>query len=155
VSSSAIRTAIHDGAMGTVRELLGHPFRIAGEVIHGAHLGRTIGYPTANVVPPVELVEPGDGIYVSCAYIEGETTGRQAMTYVGTRPTVNTGARLIETHLFDFDGDLYGQTIAVDFLERIRGDQTFDGVEALVAQLKHDEEACRIYFSHMTTGVSH
>jgi riboflavin kinase / FMN adenylyltransferase len=155
VSSSAIRTAIHDGAMGTVRELLGHPFRIAGEVIHGAHLGRTIGYPTANVEPPAELVGPGDGIYVTCAYIEGETTWRQAMTYVGTRPTVNTGARLIETHFFDFDGDLYGQTIAVDFLERLRGDQTFDGVEALVAQLKHDEEASRVYFSHMTTGVSH
>jgi riboflavin kinase/FMN adenylyltransferase len=154
VSSSAIRTAIRDGAMGTARELLGYPFRIAGEVIHGAHLGRTIGYPTANVAPPAELVGPGDGIYVACAYLEGETTARQAMTYVGTRPTVNTGARLIETHLFDFDGDLYGQTLAVDFIERLRGDQTFDGVEALVAQLKHDEEASRVYFSQITAGVS-
>jgi riboflavin kinase/FMN adenylyltransferase len=154
VSSSAIRTAIHNGAMGRVHELLGLPFRISGEVVHGAHLGRTIGYPTANVVPPDDLVGPGDGIYVACAYLEGETTGRQAMTYVGTRPTVNTGARLIETHVFDFEGDLYGQTLAVDFLERLRGDQTFDGVEALVAQLKNDEHASRVYFSHVTAGIS-
>jgi riboflavin kinase/FMN adenylyltransferase len=155
VSSSAIRTAIHEGKMAKVKALLGQPFRIAGEVIHGAHLGRTIGYPTANIEPPADLVGPDDGIYVACAYLEGETTGRQAMTYVGTRPTVNTGARLIETHLFDFDGDLYGQRLSVDFLERLRGDQTFDGVEPLVAQLKQDEQASRVYFSHTTAGISH
>ena len=155
VSSSAIRAAIHEGEMAKVAELLGKPFRIAGEVIHGAHLGRTIGYPTANVVPPAELVGPGDGIYVACAHLEGGKIGRQAMTYVGTRPTVNTGARLIETHLFDFDGDLYGQRLSVDFLERLRGDQTFDGVEPLVAQLKQDEQASRVYFSHTTAGISH
>ena len=84
---------------------------------------------------------------MTCAYLANETSGREAMTYVGTRPTVNTGARLIETHLFDFDGDLYGQTLAVDFLERLRADQTFDGVESLVRQLKQDELASRALFA--------
>jgi riboflavin kinase / FMN adenylyltransferase len=153
VSSSAIRSAIRDGEVVTARELLGYPFRIAGEVIHGAHLGRTIGYPTANVVPPNDLVGLADGIYVSCAYLEGEIAGRQAMTYIGTRPTVNTGERLIETHVFDFDGDLYGQTLAVDFFERLRADQTFEGVDALVAQLKNDEQASRAYFTQKSREV--
>jgi riboflavin kinase / FMN adenylyltransferase len=153
VSSSAIRSAIREGEVGTARELLGYPFRIAGEVIHGAHLGRTIGYPTANVVPPVDLVGLADGIYVSCAYLQGETSGRQAMTYIGTRPTVNTGARLIETHIFDFDGDLYGQILAVDFFGRLRADQTFEGVDALVAQLKNDEQASRAYFTQKSSEV--
>lgn len=153
VSSSAIRSAIRDGEVRTARELLGYPFRIAGEVIHGAHLGRTIGYPTANVVPPNDLVGLADGIYVTCAHLEGETAGRQAMTYIGTRPTVNTGARLIETHIFDFDGDLYGQTLGVDFFEHLRADQTFDGVDALVAQLKNDELASRAYFTQKSREV--
>lgn len=153
VSSSAIRSALLNGAVGTARELLGYPFRIAGEVIHGAHLGRTIGYPTANVVPPDELVGLADGIYVSCAHLEHELSGRQAITYIGTRPTVNTGARLIETHVFDFDGDLYGQTFAVDFLERLRGDQTFAGVDPLVAQLKKDEQAARSFFTQLSSKI--
>jgi riboflavin kinase/FMN adenylyltransferase len=75
------------------------------------------------------------------------------MTYIGTRPTVNTGARLIETHIFDFDGDLYGQTLSVDFFGRLRGDQTFEGVDALVAQLKNDEQASRTYFTQKNSEV--
>jgi riboflavin kinase/FMN adenylyltransferase len=154
VSSSAIRMALVNGDVAAARGLLGRPFRVEGEVIHGAHLGRTIGYPTANVEPPADLVGLADGIYASCAYLESETSGRPAMTYIGTRPTVNTGARLIETHLFDFDGDLYGQTLAVDFLERLRGDQTFDGVEALVDQLRNDEKSSRAFFSRGNVIVS-
>ncbi len=152
VSSSAIRSSLIEGDVGTSRQLLGRPFRVEGEVIHGAHLGRTIGYPTANVAPPADLVGLADGIYVTCAHLANETSGRQAMTYIGTRPTVNTGARLIETHLFDFDGDLYGQLLAVDFLERLRGDQTFEGVDSLITQLKQDEQASRAFF--VTTNAS-
>ncbi|MGH2535692.1 MAG: riboflavin biosynthesis protein RibF [Thermomicrobiales bacterium] len=150
ISSSAIRTAIQAGNASLARRLLGRPFRVAGEVIHGAHLGRTIGYPTANVEPPSELVRLPDGIYVSCAQVAGESAPRQSMTYVGTRPTVNSGMRMVETHILDFDGDLYGQTLAVDVLERIRGDELFDSLEALIAQLKRDETSTRAYFAAST-----
>ncbi|HET8524411.1 MAG TPA: bifunctional riboflavin kinase/FAD synthetase [Thermomicrobiales bacterium] len=146
ISSSAIRAAIMSGDAERAHDQLGRPFRVTGEVIHGAHLGREIGYPTANVVPPVDLAPLADGIYVSCATLPGETEARQAMTYVGTRPTVNSGVRLVETHLLDFEGDLYGQTIAVDVLKQLRGDQTFASLEALIEQLRRDEEATRAYF---------
>lgn len=147
ISSSAVRTAVAAGDVATAGRLLGHPYRISGEVIHGAHLGRTIGYPTANGQPPPEQILPPDGIYVTLARLPGERAPRPAMTYVGTRPAINTGVRQIETHLLDFDGDLYGQTLAVDFLERLRGDATFDGVPALVAQMHRDEAAARAYLA--------
>jgi len=143
VSSSAIRGAIQRGDAGTARQLLGRPFSLAGEVIHGAHLGRTIGFPTANVVPPAELVPLADGIYASYAWLPGDVMPRPAMTYLGTRPTVNTGNRLVETHLLDFDGNLYGRHLRVDLLERLRPDATFDSLEAMVAQLRIDEAHAR------------
>ncbi len=143
VSSSAVRTAILAGDVALARHLLGRPFRVAGEVIHGAHLGRTIGFPTANVLPPSELVPLADGIYASHARLTGDIGPRPAMTYVGTRPTVNTGARLVETHLLDFDDDLYGQILRVDPLARLRPDQTFPSLDAMVAQLRRDEAHAR------------
>ena len=146
VSSSAIRRAIQAGDVELARRFLGRPFRITGPVIHGAHLGRTIGYPTANVQPAPDLVPLADAIYASRATIPGVVQNHQAMTYVGTRPTVNTGTRLVETHLLDFDGDLYGRPIQVDLFERLREDATFDGLDALVAQLNRDEAAARRYF---------
>lgn len=145
VSSSAIRAAIVTGDVALVRTLLGRPFRVTGEVIHGAYLGRTIGFPTANVVPQVELAALADGIYVSMITLPGETAAREAMTYVGTRPTVKSGDRLIETNILDFSGDLYGQIVTVDFLHRLRGDESFDGLDALVAQLRLDEASTRAF----------
>jgi riboflavin kinase/FMN adenylyltransferase len=147
ISSSSIRQAIMDGDVGRAHRSLGRPYRISGEVIHGAHLGRTIGYPTANVEPPAELVPLADGIYASLTRLPGESMARPSMTYVGTRPTVNTGVRLIETHLLDFNADLYGQVIEVDLLERLRGDEVFSGVEALIAQLRNDEAATRNFLA--------
>jgi riboflavin kinase/FMN adenylyltransferase len=145
VSSSAIRNRVLAGEAAAVRRALGRPFRVAGEVIHGAHFGRTIGFPTANVAPPPELVTLADGIYASHAFLPAVGQPFPAMTYVGTRPTVNPGARLVETHLLDFDGDLYGQTLAVDVLERLRADRTFPTIEAMVAQLRGDEADARAY----------
>lgn len=152
ISSSAIRSLIQAGAVETVEPRLGRPFRIRGEVVPGARLGRTIGYPTANVVPPLGLVALPDGIYASLATIGDEAPVHQAMTYIGTRPTVNTGVRLIETHLLDFDRDIYGQDLVVDFVAHLRGDATFDGLESLVAQLKRDEASTRQTLSRHERG---
>lgn len=147
VSSSKIRAAIMAGDATTVGRRLGRPFRVSGEVVHGAHLGRTIGYPTANVVPPPDLVPLADGTYVSEATLRDGGGPRAAMTYIGTRPTVNSGDRLVETHLLDFDADLYGQRIDVDVLKHLRGDATFDGLDPLIAQLRADETETRRFFA--------
>ncbi len=143
VSSSSIRRAVMTGDVVEAARFLGRPFRVAGMVIHGAHLGRTIGFPTANVPPPPDQVPLADGIYASWATIDGDVLMRPAMTYVGTRPTVNTGQRLVETHLLDFDGDLYGQRLIVDVVERLRADESFPSVAAMVDQLHRDEIAAR------------
>lgn len=143
ISSSSIRRAIEAGKVRFAAESLGRPFSVAGEVIHGAHLGREIGFPTANFFPPEGLVQLGDGIFVSLALLAGESDVRPAMTYVGTRPTINSGVRQIETHLLDFDGDLYGQTIEVAMLEKIRDDQQFPNLDAMIEQLAHDEARSR------------
>lgn len=143
ISSSAIREAITGGDVGRAWRYLGRPFRVAGPVVHGAHFGRTIGYPTANVVPPRELVGLADGIYASFAILQDGQGSRPAMTYVGSRPTVNTGDRLIETHILDFSADLYGRELRVDLVERLRADEQFASVEAMVAQLRLDEVDAR------------
>ncbi len=143
VSSSRIRKHVLAGEAQAANDLLGHPFQIAGVVIEGAKIGRTIGYPTANVEPSPDLVALPDGIYVSLAGLPGEPVHRPAMTYIGMRPALNTGNRLIETHLLDFAGDLYGMTLTVDILERLRPDATFTSVDALVHQLQEDERNTR------------
>lgn len=147
ISSSAIRVAIANGDATRAWRYLGRPFRVSGPVVHGAHLGRTIGYPTANVAPPSDLVSLADGIYVSLATLPNRDEPCPSMTYVGTRPTVNSGARMVETYVLDFDGDLYGMVIHVDILKHLRGDATFTGLDPLIAQLKLDEEATRAYFA--------
>lgn len=149
ISSSSIRRAIESGNVAFATESLGRPFSVAGEVIHGAHLGREIGFPTANFFPPEGLVQLGDGIFVSLAQLAGETTRRPAMTYVGTRPTINSGVRQIETHLLDFAGDLYGQTIEVAMLEKLRDDQQFPNLDAMIDQLSIDEKRARNYLADM------
>lgn len=151
VSSSAIRHAVGAGDVGLARRLLGRPFRIGGEVVHGAHLGRTIGFPTANVAPPPELVPLADGIYASLAWLPEDVAPRPAMTYVGTRPTVNSGRRMVETNLLDFDGDLYGQILRVDLIERLRGDAVFDGLDGLIAQLRRDDKHARAVLAESST----
>ena len=147
VSSSAIRQAIVQGRPEKARHFLGRPFRVTGPVIHSSHYGRQIGFPTANVMPPGDLVPVADGIYASFAWVPGEPGRRQAMTYVGTRPTVNTGVRQIETHLLDFDGDLYGYTLGVDLLHRLRPDQHYPTVAGMIDQLQFDEVATREYLA--------
>jgi len=143
VSSSAIRQYIMSGAAREASIIMGHRFQVEGEVVHGAQLGRQIGFPTANIAPPKGIVPLHDGIYASYATINGESLLRPAMTYIGTRPAVNTGERMIETHVLDFDGDIYGKTLTTSFVTHIRPDSDFPGVDALVEQLAKDERATR------------
>lgn len=143
VSSTEIRRLIAAGDAKEAARLMGHRFQVAGVVEHGSQVGRQIGFPTANVAPSTELVPLPDGIYASLATIEGEVDLRPAITYIGTRPAVNTGARMIETHLFDFDGDLYGKVLTTEFVEHLRPDRDFPSVEALVEQLTVDVRMAR------------
>lgn len=143
VSSSRVRAAVMSGDVATARRLLGRPFRVSGEVVHGQHLGRLIGFPTANVPPPAGLAPLADGIYAAWGWLPGDTTPHPAVAYIGSRPTADGGKRMVETHLLDFDGDLYGETIATDFVERIRPDVHFPSLEDLVAQMKVDKAQAR------------
>jgi riboflavin kinase/FMN adenylyltransferase len=138
VSSSHIRALVGAGEVATAAHFLGAPHQFRGEVVHGDARGRHLGYPTANLVPPDELVCPGHGVYAGLA------GGRPAAVNVGVRPTFRTGrGELIEAYLIDFVGDLYGQQLRVDFLERLRGERRFDTPEALVDQMARDVEQAR------------
>ncbi|MGB3329931.1 MAG: bifunctional riboflavin kinase/FAD synthetase [Thermomicrobiales bacterium] len=143
VSSSAIRQHILAGEVEAANRLLSYPFAIEGRVVHGDQVGRTIGYPTANVPLPPDLVKPADGSYASWAWIEGETSPRAAMTYIGTRPVLNTGERVVETHIFDFDADLYGKGLRSEFVAFLRPDEHFEGLEPLLAHLADDARRAR------------
>ena len=140
-SSSAIRQALTDGRPEDATELLGRPFAIEGVVVHGDHLGRTIGFPTANMSLG-DYVRPKPGIYAARTRL---CDGREiaGVAYIGRRPTVNGVDERLEVNLFDFDEDLYGHTLETDLVAFIRGDQKFDGLDALVAQMNRDCAAAR------------
>jgi len=138
VSSSHIRGLILGGAVEYADQLLGAPFQIAGEVVHGDKRGRTLGFPTANLIPPEAYVVPGHGVYAASA------GGHPAAVNVGVRPQFQTGrGELIEAYLIDFEGELYGETLRVDFLKRLRGERRFPSVEALVEQMSRDVDEVR------------
>ncbi|HEY1716503.1 MAG TPA: bifunctional riboflavin kinase/FAD synthetase [Solirubrobacteraceae bacterium] len=138
VSSSHIRGLVSAGDVERAARFLGAPFQMRGEVVTGDRRGRELGFPTANIVPDEELICPGHGVYAARA------DGRCAAVSVGVRPTFGTGrAVLVEAFILDFDGDLYGQKLRVDFLARLRGERRFDAVEALVEQMRLDVEQTR------------
>lgn len=140
VSSSAIRSLIAAGRMAEAVELLGHPYRIRGEVINGARRGRTIGFPTANL-SRIETLLPGDGVYAGIARIDAGPFA--AAINVGPNPTFHEIQRKVEVHLLDFSGDLYGQILDVDFLQRLRDTRPFQSAEELIRQLGADVAAAR------------
>jgi riboflavin kinase / FMN adenylyltransferase len=138
VSSSHIRALVLAGEVEAAARFLGGPFQVRGKVVQGEKRGRTLGFPTANLVPDDDLVCPGHGVYVAHA------NGDCAAVNVGVRPTFGTGrAVLIEAYLLDRTIDLYGQTLTVQFLRRLRGERRFDSVEALVEQMERDVELAR------------
>jgi riboflavin kinase/FMN adenylyltransferase len=144
VGSSGIRDAVAHGDMETAADLLGRPFSLRGPVVRGFERGRTIGFPTANIAVSADRVLPALGVYVTQVVI-GENR-YPSVTNIGVRPTFDGDGRAsIETHLLDFSGDLYGHDLKVELLHRLRGEQRFDGVEALVEQIGRDAEAARTY----------
>jgi len=146
ISSSHIRDVIAAGEIERANAWLGSPFQLRGTVAHGDKRGRTLGFPTANLVPDPALVHPGHGVYACRAAVEldGEWRWWPAATNVGVRPTFVTGrGLLIEAFLLGFDGDLYGRELRLAFLSRLRGELRFDSVEALIEQMERDVDDTR------------
>ena len=146
VSSSHIRGLIVAGEVDVAERFLGAPFELRGIVQHGDKRGRELGYPTANLVPDDAYVCPGHGVYACRAGVRDGDHWRwwTAATSIGVRPTFVTGRGvLIEAFLLDFDGDLYGRELRVQFLSRLRGERRFDSVDALIAQMDVDVQHAR------------
>ncbi|MEA2426876.1 MAG: riboflavin kinase / adenylyltransferase [Thermoleophilaceae bacterium] len=138
VSSTRIRKLVESGDVGAAGRLLGSPFLFEGEVVEGDKRGRELGMPTANLVPDPKLVTPANGVYAAWAH------GHPAAVNVGVRPTFDSDRGvLVEAYLLDFSGDLYGQTLRVAFIERLRGEKRFDSAGDLVAQMHRDVEQAR------------
>jgi riboflavin kinase / FMN adenylyltransferase len=138
ISSSHIRGLVAAGEVGPAAEFLGGPFLFEGEVVPGDRRGRELGMPTANLVPDERYVVPGHGVYAAWAH------GYPAAVNVGVRPTFETGrGLLVEAHLIGFDGDIYGETLRIAFLDRLRGEKRFETVDELVAQMNRDVDEAR------------
>jgi riboflavin kinase/FMN adenylyltransferase len=133
VSSTQIRALVASGDVEKAARMLGGPFIVEGEVVHGDKRGRELGFPTANLIPDELFVHPGHGVYAAWAH------GHAAAVNVGIRPQFQTGrGLLIEAYLIGFDGDLYGERLRVAFVRRLRGEKRFESVDALVEQMGRD-----------------
>ena len=146
VTSTRIRELIAQGNIEHAAEFLGHPFSVSGQVAHGRRIGHALGAPTVNLTPPEGKLLPARGVYATRTVIDsGETFC--GITNVGVRPTVSDSGRVsIETHLFDFDADLYGREIKVEFLKFLRGELKFPNTNELQAQIELDRIAAQKYF---------
>ena len=137
VSSTSIRALIENGEVNKIPNLLGRPFSIEAVVLHGKALGRTIGVPTINQTFPENIAVPKHGIYISAATIDGKRYA--AVSNIGIRPSINDGSHInCETHILNFNGDLYGKLVKVEFYMRLRGEIKFDTIDALKAQIQQD-----------------
>lgn len=141
VSSSRIRASLAAGDIEDVNSCLQRPYRVCGGVMPGDQRGRTIGFPTANLDVWAEQLLPAHGVYATWAEVNGRRY--PAATNIGVRPTVDGSSLRVEAHLLDFSGDLYGETICLDFVARIRPEMRFAGLEALQAQIQQDVQQVR------------
>jgi riboflavin kinase/FMN adenylyltransferase len=147
VSSTRIRRLVSEGRVDEAGALLGHQYTIEGSVVHGQHRGHGLGFPTANLCSENELIPP-HGVYATTVSLDG--AAYPAMTNVGTRPTFGDAEEtVIETHVLDFERDLYGQTTKLGFVQRLRDEKRFDNIEALKRQISDDREAARGLFDRM------
>jgi len=149
VSSTRIRKAIHDGDMQAAETLLGTPWAVEGLVQRGDQRGRTIGFPTANLTLG-GYVRPDYGVYAVRVGIDGEPPSVPAVANIGKRPTVDGVTELLEVHLLDWSGDLYGRTLEVEFFDHLRAEKRFDGLDALKAQIAADAGAARRVLSGLS-----
>ena len=140
VSSSRVRQALERGAVGEAATLMGHPYRLRGQVVAGQRRGRTLGFPTANLAQVPTLI-PGNGVYAVRAYVADKSWPGAAN--IGPNPTFGEEERKVEIHLIGFSGDLLGQELALDFLDRLRDTRPFPSAGQLVEQLRHDVEQAR------------
>jgi riboflavin kinase/FMN adenylyltransferase len=147
-SSTAIRQALVAGDLAGAIALLGRPHEVRGVVSHGDERGRELGFPTANVSVPGDILLPADGIYAGW-YERPDGTVHASAISLGRRPTFydTAHASLLEAHLLDFDGDLYGEHAKVRFVSRLRGEERFDSAEALVEQIQRDCDQARALLS--------
>lgn len=141
ISSTRIRELLAEGDVRGASRLLGRRYVLRGEVVAGDGRGRSIGFPTANVLPDLELVVPARGVYAGVVSFDKQEY--VACTNVGLAPTFGRGESRVEAHLLDFEGDLYGRIVDVGFVERIRAEKRFSGVEELIEQIGRDVEAAR------------
>lgn len=145
ISSSKIREFLAEGKINLARRMLGRPYGVEGQIIHGFRRGHTIGFPTANLHPNNRVI-PKYGVYATATLIEGKW--RRSITNVGIRPTFEDSKNpSIESYIFDFNGDLYGDVLRVRFLHRIREEKKFNGIEELRAQIEKDTRRALSYFS--------
>jgi riboflavin kinase / FMN adenylyltransferase len=141
VSSTAIRSRVASGDVGGAAEMLGRPFQLRGTVSRGDGRGKSIGFPTANLAIDPGLLVPGRGVYAVKAVVDG--AARDGVVNVGVRPTFDGTTEVVEVHILDFDADLYDEDVAVEFVERLRDEMRFSGVEQLVEQIGQDVTAAR------------
>ena len=141
VHSTSIRKALVDGNVKDMAKKLGRNFSISGTVVTGDKRGRTLGFPTANIEVGPDMVVPGNGIYATLAFVDGER--HMAATSIGTRPTFDGKGRTIEAFLLEFDSNLYNRKLRLEFVQRLRDELKFDSVEALLEQMELDVEQTR------------
>lgn len=143
VSSTKIRRFLEQGDMTQVKNMLGHPYILVGQVVHGRKLGTQIGFPTANVVPdnPLKMIPP-DGIYAVLIHIAGSI--HKAVMYIGLKPTLGHHERSLEVHIFDFSDDIYDQELMIEFVQFIRADIKFENVKAMTEQIGLDKEQAKL-----------
>lgn len=144
ISSTWIREEIAKGNLGLVAHLLGRPYSITGEVVHGKQLGTRLGFPTANIIPASEKILPPNGVYISKAYVGGKEY--KAITNIGLKPTVDGKMFSVEVYILDFRSDIYGRKIRVELYEFMRSEKKFNSIESLVYQIKLDVQQMKSYF---------
>jgi len=144
VSSSLVRRLLTAGRVADAAKCLGRPYRLIGTVQTGDRRGRTLGFPTANLKIPRQMI-PGDGVYAGMAHAEGAAV--PCAISIGTNPTFHGGLRRVEAHLLEFDGDLYGQELSIDFTHWLRAQETFFSADELIRQLRLDTENVRDLFA--------
>lgn len=145
VRSSRIRRALEAGDIEEANGCLGYPYRIPGTIGHGDERGRTLGFPTANLIPPEDQLFPANGVYVCQAHLATGTY--DAITNVGTRPTFNGGKPKVEAYLLDFSSDIYGEPMHLAFFTRLRPEYRYPSAQALIEQMHRDEVEARAWLS--------